>query len=161
VASSLSLFAARQSLDAPLPTPYIDASSALSFSLFRWPSPFDGVAHNSPIPYTNRPQALGSAVPSNGTLVAASERQQRKLLQAASPRPITLNGTNGMVPANTKLVNQGRPTTFLPGGNVTYEASTAEYSNELSINSLSLFQHSGHDGWAVVSSRIFWRYLSS
>jgi hypothetical protein len=152
VASSLSLFAARQSLDAPLPTPYIDASSALSFSLFRWPSPFDGIAHNSPIPYTDRPQVLGSAVPSNGTLIAASERNQRKLLQAA---PLTLNDTRGMVPANTKLVNQGRPTTFLPGGNVSYEASTAEYSNELSINSLSLFHHSGHNGWAILSSRVF------
>ncbi|GAQ81888.1 hypothetical protein KFL_000930340 [Klebsormidium nitens] len=153
VASSLSLFAARQSLDAPLPTPYIDASSALAFSLFRWPSPFDGIAHDSPIPYTDRPQALGSGVPANGILAATSERNRRALLQAVT---LPANGTSGTVPANTKLLNQARPRTFYSGGNVSFEASPAEYSKELSINSLSLFQQPGHNGLRSLLRVMFW-----
>ncbi|GAQ86842.1 hypothetical protein KFL_003150070 [Klebsormidium nitens] len=110
VASSLSLFAARQSLNAPLPTPYIDASSALSFSLMRWPSPFDRITRDSPIPYTDRPQGLSSGVPSggtNGTLAATRERLGRRLLQAQLGNGTVINGT-----ANSRTSTNG---TAVPG----------------------------------------------
>ncbi|GAQ91125.1 hypothetical protein KFL_007310020 [Klebsormidium nitens] len=188
VASSLSLFAARQSLNAPLPTPYIDASSALSFSLFRWPSPFDGITRDSPIPYTDRPQALNSGVPpggTNGTLAATSERLGRHLLQSllgngtsingtansgtptngtavpAPPNgtipsvPFNLSTTNVFTPANTSLVNQARPVTFSKE-NISYEARAELYSQELSVNTLNLFQTVGHNGLRGLLRAVFW-----
>ncbi|GAQ91076.1 hypothetical protein KFL_007240025 [Klebsormidium nitens] len=157
VASSFSLFAARLNLDVPLPTPYRDASSALGFALFRWPSPFDTLSGSSPIPYTERPQPLGSDAPvgpANGT-AAVSDRgggRRRALLQAAAS-----NGTlpNGTIPRNTTLVNQGRPIVF-GDRSVSFEATTNSYSKELSVNALSLFHSSGHDGLRSLLRTVFY-----
>ncbi|GAQ90628.1 hypothetical protein KFL_006650020 [Klebsormidium nitens] len=135
-AASITTFAARQNLQAPLPAPYLDASSGLSFSLFNWPCPFDGL-----IPTAS---ALDNLLPGN----------------SGSPEPQapfesrTLTWDNGSVPVRLTVLS--RATVETVPFNASVEADPSMYGAELTVNADRRALLAENDGLRALVRAVFW-----